>query len=212
MKINTVLFDLDGTLIDSLPLIRRTYQRVFNELNIPWVNEVMNSVGLPLVQIAKEYAGEERHKEFFKLYQQYYAIEHDVMTQVFPGTVEMLSTLKAQGYRLGLVTSKSRSVAIRSAQYVGIDNFMEVVVGAEDVTRHKPQPEPLLKALDLMNLPADTAAYVGDSPFDIMAAKGAGVMAVGVTWGMSDRLQIMHHEPNVILEEWDDLIKLLGLK
>lgn len=212
MNIKTVLFDLDGTLIDSLPLIKTTYHKVFQELDIPWGNaEVMNSVGLPLVQIAKTFAGEERHIEFFKLYQHYYALEHDNLTRAFPGTLEMLESLRQAGCRLGIVTSKSRGVAMRSAEYVNIARYMEVFIGAEDVHQHKPQPEPIIKALTLLDAPASTAAYVGDSPFDVMAAKAADVISVGVTWGMSKREEISRHSPDIILGSWKELSTALNL-
>lgn len=211
MTIDTVLFDLDGTLIDSLPLIRRTYEKVFEEMNIPWGNaEVMKQIGLPLVDIAKTFAGETRHLDFFKLYQHHYALEHDTLTTPFPGTLEMLETLKSKGFRLGIVTSKTRQVALRSAGFLGIDRYMEVIIAVEDVSRHKPQPDPVLKALELIQKPVETAAYIGDSPFDIIAAKRAGVAAFGVTWGMSNREELARHEPHSILEKWEDLTPLLG--
>ncbi|MFZ5611300.1 haloacid dehalogenase [Desulforamulus profundi] len=210
MAINTVLFDLDGTLIDSLPLIRRTYEKVFEEMNIPWGDaQVMKHIGLPLVDIAKTFAGEARHPEFFKLYQHHYALEHDELTKPFPGTLEMLETLKSRGFRLGIVTSKTRQVALRSIGFLGIDRYMEVTVAVEDVTRHKPQPDPVLKALELMQAPVETAAYMGDSPFDILAAKRAGVTSIGVTWGMSERDELLRREPDRILQQWEDLIPIL---
>lgn len=206
MALNTVLFDLDGTLIDSLPLIRRTYEKVFEEMCIPWGNaEVMKLIGLPLVDIAKKFAGEEKHTEFFKLYQHHYAIEHDDLTRPFPGTMKMLETMRNKEIRMGIVTSKTRRVALRSAGFLGIDRYMEVVIGVEDVTRHKPQPDPILKALELMQVPVETAGYIGDSPFDIIAAKAAGVVSFGVTWGMSDKSEIISREPDYVLESWEEL-------
>ncbi|SHF34566.1 pyrophosphatase PpaX [Desulforamulus putei DSM 12395] len=208
MAIHTVLFDLDGTLIDSLPLIRRTYEKVFAEMNIPWGDaEVMKHIGLPLADIAKTFAGEDRYLEFFKLYQHHYALEHDALTKTFPGTMEMLEALKASGIRLGIVTSKTRRVALRSIGFLGIDRYMEAVVAVEDVTRHKPQPDPIFKALELMQAPVETAAYIGDSPFDIISANRAGVTSIGVTWGMSGREELVRHGPDYILEKWEDLIR-----
>ncbi|AEF94686.1 HAD-superfamily hydrolase, subfamily IA, variant 3 [Desulfotomaculum nigrificans CO-1-SRB] len=210
MTIKTVLFDFDGTLADSLPLIRRTYQRVFDQMNVPWDDvKVMKTVGLPLRQIAIKFVGEERHTEFFQLYQHYYAIEHDNMTRAYPGTLEMLADLKGNGCRMGVVTSKSHRVVMRSINFLGLERYFDVFIGAEDVTKHKPQPEPILKALELMGEPAATAAYVGDSPFDIMAGKRAGVVTIGVTWGISDRDELVGHEPDYILDTWADLVKII---
>ncbi|ABO50959.1 HAD-superfamily hydrolase, subfamily IA, variant 3 [Desulforamulus reducens MI-1] len=208
--IKTILFDLDGTLLDSLPLIKRTYKRVFQEMNIPWANgEVMKCIGLPLVDIGKKFAGEERHAEFFSLYQQHYAIEHDAMTKAYPGTMEMLEDLHQRSLRLGVVTSKSRRVALRSTGFLGIDRYMDVLIGVEDVDRHKPQPDPIFKALEQMQVPAEGAAYIGDSPFDIMSAKAAGVTSIGVSWGMAEGDELLRFEPDYLLNQWSDLLLVL---
>ncbi|AEG59473.1 HAD family hydrolase [Desulforamulus ruminis] len=210
MTIHTVLFDLDGTLIDSLPLIQKTYQKVFDLMQIPWGNaEVMTLIGLPLKEIAVQFAGEDRWEDFLKRYQYHYALEHDEMTRMYPGTLEMLEVLKDKGCSMGIVTSKSRAGALRSTSYLGLDRYMEVIITAEDVTRHKPQPDPVLKALEEMKAQAQTTAYVGDSPFDILAAKQAEVVSIGVTWGMAEGKQLARHEPDHLLEGWEDLFGLI---
>ncbi|MEG6521248.1 HAD-IA family hydrolase [Desulfotomaculum sp. 1211_IL3151] len=210
MKIKTILFDLDGTLIDSLPLIQSTYEKVFQEMEIPWYNgEVMKCIGLPLVEIGKKFAGEERHRDFFRLYQQHYAIEHDAKTKAYPGTLSMLENLRQRGVRMGVVTSKSNHVALRSTRFLGFDRYIEVLIGADDVTRHKPQPDPILTALQQMQVPQAGAAYIGDSPFDLMSAKAAGVTAIGVSWGMAEASKLLRFEPDHLLHQWEDLIGVL---
>lgn len=213
MKIKTILFDLDGTLIDSLPLIKSTYEKVFQEMEIPWCNgEVMKCIGLPLVEIGRKFAGEERNRDFFSLYQQHYAVEHDAKTKAYPGTLAMLENLRQRGLRMGVVTSKSHHVALRSTSFLGIDQYMEVLIGAEDVTRHKPQPEPILTALEQMQASQAGAAYIGDSPFDLMSAKAAGVTAIGVSWGMAKASELLRFEPDHLLQQWEDLSGVLESK
>lgn len=208
MSIDTVLFDLDGTLIDSLPLIRRTFERVFTEMGIPVNDEVMSWTGRPLKEIGQHFVGR-REPEFFELYQRYYAIDHDQYTKTYPGTLEMLARLQRQGYTLGVVTSKSGVVARRSMEYLGLDKYLPLLIGAQDVDRHKPQPDPLLKALKCLERQANRAVYVGDSPFDIMAAKAAGVKSVGVTWGMAERSILENHQPDAIIDRWEELYQHL---
>ncbi|MTI80228.1 MAG: HAD-IA family hydrolase [Firmicutes bacterium] len=211
MKINTVLFDLDGTLANSLPLIRNTFQRVFDEMNIDWGDdEVMGWIGRPLKDIGIHFAGEDRQPDFFKLYQEYYAIDHDHYTTVYPGTMEMLKQLEDGGYTMGVVTSKTTKVAQRSIEYLGIDKYIQVLIGVNDVDKHKPQPEPLYAALEKLNRTTKQAAYVGDSPFDILAAKAAGTLAIAVPWGMAERNVLENHKPDYILNNWDELISLIG--
>ncbi|MBO8138198.1 MAG: HAD-IA family hydrolase [Desulfotomaculum sp.] len=211
MKINTVLFDLDGTLVDSLPLIKRTFRRVFEEMGIDWgQDEVMKWIGKPLKDIGRHFAGEEREPDFFKLYQKYYAVDHDRYTTVYPGTMEMLERLNKAGFSMGVVTSKTSTVARRSVEYLGIDRYLQVLIGVQDVKKHKPQPEPLYAALDKLNRQPYEAAYIGDSPFDIMAAKAAGTLAIGVPWGMAEREVLENHQPDAIIDSWEDLDKFLG--
>lgn len=208
MSIDTVLFDLDGTLIDSLPLIRRTFERVFTEMDIPVNDEVMAWTGRPLKEIGEHFVGE-REPEFFKMYQHYYAIDHDQYTKTYPGTMEMLAQLQQQGYTLGVVTSKSGIVARRSMEFLGLDKYLPLLIGAQDVDKHKPQPEPLWEALRRLNRQPSQAVYVGDSPFDILAAKAATVKAVGVTWGMAERSILANHQPDVIIDRWEELYQCL---
>ncbi|GAB6180131.1 pyrophosphatase PpaX [Desulfotomaculum defluvii] len=210
MKIKTILFDLDGTLLDSLPLIRSTYKKVFEEMKLPWCNgEVMKCIGLPLVDIGRKFAGAERHKDFFSLYQHHYAIEHDAQTRAYPDTLEMLENLRQRGLRMGVVTSKSRHVALRSTSFLGIDKYMDVMIGVEDVSRHKPQPDPILTALQQMQVPVEDAAYIGDSPFDIMSAKAAAVTSIAVSWGMAEATELLQFEPDFMLYQWADLLDIL---
>lgn len=206
MSIAAVLFDLDGTLVDSLPLIRQTYFRVFQEMDIPWGDsDVMKMIGLPLVQIAREFAGEERAESFVTTYREYYGLEHDHYTKSYPGTQDVLAQLHRLGYRLGVVTSKSREVSLRSLDYLDLSRYLEVVVAAQDVNTHKPEPGPVLKALEVMGLEPNQAVYVGDSPFDLLAGRRAGVKIVGVTWGMAAREELAGHEPELLIDRWEEL-------
>jgi len=95
----------------------------------------------------------------------------------------VLEQLRGEGRRLGVVTAKRKPTVVRVFAGAGIGKFFEVVVGSDDTERHKPHPEPVLKALELLGAEPHEAAYVGDSPFDVAAARGAGVFAVAVTWG-----------------------------
>ncbi|NPV27401.1 MAG: HAD-IA family hydrolase [Firmicutes bacterium] len=210
MTIAAVLFDLDGTLVDSLALIRQTYYRVFQELAIPWGDDdVMKMIGLPLAQIAHHFAGEERADYFVTVYRNYYTTDHDVYTRAYPGTKELLEHLQRQDYRLGVVTSKGRDVALRSLEYLDLVQYMDVVITAQDVVSHKPEPGPVLKALECLGIKPIDAVYVGDSPFDLLAGRRAGTKTIGVTWGMATREELGMNEPDLLIEQWSELIDWL---
>jgi pyrophosphatase PpaX len=209
MAINTVLFDLDGTLVDSLPLIEQTYFRVFRDLHIPWDNrEVMRWVGIPLKDIGNHYA-KERCDQFMELYQHYYYQKHDTHTKLFPETQELIEYLREQKYHLGIVTSKRRPVTIKTLELTGTRALFDVVITAQDVQKHKPEPEPVLKALTLLKVIPEVTVFVGDSIFDIQAGKGAGVKTAGVTWGLASRKELAEIQPDLLINNWQDLITWL---
>ena len=205
MKTEAVLFDLDGTLVDSLPLIVRTYRQVFSDMNIPWGNDdVVKMIGLPLKDIGSHFVGD-RESRFEELYQQYYHRDHDLFTRLFPGTLAMLELLKKRGVKLGIVTSKGKPGTSRTAAFTGLDCFMDVVVTAHDVLKHKPDPEPLFKALGFLGTQAGRSIYVGDSSFDILTGQNAGVCTLGVTWGLGSRDELERLRPDGLIDRWGEL-------
>ena len=209
METKAVLFDLDGTLVDTIPLIVSTYQNVFEALQIPWgENDVVKWIGLPLKEIGLHFAGDNEPR-FYELYQHYYHLEHDHMTKLYPGTGEILSTLKKRGLKLGIVTSKGRPVTLRTIAYTGLDRFMDVVVTAHDVEKHKPDPEPLLNALGHIGTEAGRCVFVGDSSFDILTGQRAGVLALAVTWGLGKREELEELGAAGLLDSWEDLLSYL---
>ncbi|MDD2496556.1 MAG: HAD-IA family hydrolase [Desulfitobacteriaceae bacterium] len=206
MRIDTALFDLDGTVTDSLPLIRRTYFSVFQEMCIPWGDEdVMKLIGLPLKEIGRIMAGAGKEDEFFDTYQRHYRETHDKLMDLFPGARKVLHELRQNRYALGIVTSKSRYGADMTLSLLDLNNFFDVVITADDSEKHKPNPDPVLVALKKLNKTAEKAVYVGDSPFDIMAGNGAGVTTIAVTWGMADKTELLKHNPNKIVDSWIEL-------
>ncbi|MFZ5899674.1 MAG: HAD family hydrolase [Bacillota bacterium] len=211
MPFDTVLFDLDGTLVDTLPLIRDTYRKVFQAMGIPWCGgEVMSFVGVPLRDIARHFAGE-RYEEFFRLYQYYYSLEHDVRTRPYPGTVNILSRLAKSGCKMGVVTSKTRKVAEKALSCCTLDPFVDVLVAVDDVCKPKPEPEPVFKALDLLRSSVDRAVFVGDSNFDFQAGRRAGVMTLAVAWGITSGPALDKVDVDGVLHHWNDLKKYLLL-
>ncbi|MGQ9532335.1 MAG: HAD-IA family hydrolase [Desulfotomaculales bacterium] len=203
---NTVLFDLDGTLVDSIPLIFRTYRRVFAALGLPWdPGAVAAQIGIPLKVISRKFAGE-RAEEFYRLYQRYYHEEHDRLTRLFPGTKEALRELRRHGVRLGLVTSKTAAVTRRTLAFTGLESFMEAVVTVDDVRQPKPEAEPVLKALALLESTPDRALYVGDSCHDMVAGRRAGTAVAGVTWGLARREELLACGPDLVVDRWSELL------
>jgi len=211
MEVKTILFDLDGTLVDSLQLIEQTYRKVFQDMNIPWGDgDVLKWLGRPLVDIAANFAGRDKKEEFIERYQGYYKEEHDKKIKLFPGTYEMLEWMRQRGFKLGVVTSKGRPTTVHALNLLDVSKFLGAVITAHDVNKYKPDPEPVLEALKVLGASAESALYVGDSPFDIMAGQEAGTGTAGVTWGIATREELEKYNPTYILDSWEELKQVVA--
>lgn len=208
--LTTVLFDLDGTLTNSLPLIRRTYLKVFREMGLEWgQDDVMDLIGLPLKEIGRRFAGADRVQEFFDCYQHYYRQEHDDCMELYPGTRDMLEKLRQQ-YALGIVTSKSKVGTEMTLNFLKLKDWFSVIITADDINNHKPHPEPVLTALKMLDSKPQNAVYIGDSPFDIVSGNRAGVNTVAVTWGMAEKAELIKHRPDYVVDSQTELLAVIA--
>lgn len=205
MKTSAVLFDLDGTLVDTLPLIIDSYEQVFKSMGLPWSDgDILHWIGRPIVYIASFFANG-REDEFLERYYSHYNLELARRISLFPGTLEILRYLKEKGLSLGIVTSKGSEGTKRTIDLTALPDFMDVIITAGDVSKHKPFPEPVLKALDILQIPSREAIFIGDSHFDIQAGQKAGAVTLGVTWGVASKEELSAFQPDGMLETWDDL-------
>ncbi|NPV92937.1 MAG: HAD-IA family hydrolase [Firmicutes bacterium] len=211
MRYQAVLFDLDGTLIDTIPLIRFSFEQVFAKLSLPWGNgEVLKTIGLPLREAAERFAPT-RVEEFLSLYSMHQQSRHQELTKLFPGAWETLTRLRDRGCLTAVVTSKRRSTALTGLALTGIDGLIQVTVSIDDVTRPKPDAEPVLRALEVLGVKPEDSVYVGDSWYDIISGREAGVTTVGVTWGMASREELDEAGPDFIVSTWDELLAVFSL-
>lgn len=209
--LEAVLFDLDGTLIDSIELIlasfRHATERVLGEA-VP--DEVMlRDVGLPLARQMREIS-EAHADELLREYREHNLRVHDELVRAYPGTAEALVWLAARGLKMGVVTSKMNATARRGLDVFGMAGFFDVVVGSDDVTIHKPDPHPLLVAAEALGVDITRAAYVGDSPHDMSAARAAGCIAIGATWGVATREVLLGAGAEHVIDGLDELPRLIG--
>ncbi len=209
-SLEVLLFDLDGTLIDTIEMIlssaRYATKTVLGEA-LP--DDVLrHNIGVPLVVQMEEYAPG-RSAELLKVYREHNARVHDDMIREFPGVDETLRSLAAKGFRMGIVTSKSRPVAQRGLDHFGLGGLFEVLVGYEDTTVHKPDPCPVLEAVSRFGVSPEKCLYCGDSPHDMDAGIAAGVITAAAKWGpFAER--VLDPGPDYALEVPGDLVDLLG--
>lgn len=211
-----VLFDLDGTLIDSVDLIVRSYEHTMREhgLPSPGRDEWIRWLGTPLKHQFALLVGEcadrdARVDELIRTYRAWNHAHHDALVKPYPQVRECLAGLAAQGRLMGVVTSKMRASALRGIAHVGLDPaWFSCVVALEDTERHKPHPDPLLCALGRLGVDPRDAVYVGDSPHDAACAQAAGATAVAVRWGPFDPSHFDHLAPLRWLEDPRELLTL----
>jgi pyrophosphatase PpaX len=192
-----VLFDLDGTLLDTVPFILAAVRHAFEGYpRVPTDTEWIAGIGTPLLVQLAQFAV--RPADVERLYERYRAFwlgKHDRYTKPFPGAIELVESLHAAGHALGVVTAKVEVGAHRSLRLVGLDPFFPVVVAADSGVPAKPAPDGIwLAARRLGRDPADTV-FIGDSPHDIAAGNAAGAISVAALWGACTREQLAAASP-----------------
>lgn len=185
MRFPVVLFDLDGTLIDSGPIILASMKHA--SLTVlgrePDEELVRAAIGGPGLVAQMRDLDPERVDELVDAYRAHNEPLHEQL-EAFEDVLDLLPILRDEGHTLGIVTAKRvLTVGLALDRFPVLRETMDVVIGAEDTERHKPEPDPLLEALRRLDARPAEAAYVGDSPFDMQAARAAGLYAIGVSWG-----------------------------
>jgi pyrophosphatase PpaX len=211
VRYETVLFDLDGTLIDSGAAILASFHHATQTvLGRRYEDDViMASVGGHGIHRQMAAFDEDRVDDLIAAYRAHNTeLYRDI--QLFPGIEPVLAELRDQGRNLGVVTVKSRITVDLTFELLPLAEYFEVVVNGDDVTEHKPHPEGLLLALERFDASPAAAAYVGDSPFDLQAAAAAGIGAVGVTWGgIHGRDRLEPERPDALVDSPEELFGVL---
>lgn len=211
-QLRTVLFDLDGTLIDSIELILESYHHTLAAHGREPVSDAewLAGVGTPLrVQLRRAARSEEDLVALAATYREYNLANHDRMIRPFPGVTELVLALRDAGYRTGVVTSKNRYGTLRGLQLVGLVEAIEVLVCADDVQHPKPHPEPVERAVSALGVDPARTLYVGDSIHDLHSGRGAGVQTGAVLWGPFGRGDLEPAAPDYWFEHPGQLRKLL---
>ena len=208
-----VLFDLDGTLADTTELILRCYRHTMRAHlgEAPPDERWMAGMGTPLREQLKDFARDaEEAARMAETYSTYQRVIHDEMVSAFPGALEVVHALKATGAAVGVVTSRRNLMAQRTLACAGFDGMMDILVAADDVVRAKPDPEPVLMALDRLGMTglASRTLFVGDSPFDIRAGRAAGTRTAAALWGPFPHDSLRAEGPDHLVCRIEELLEL----
>lgn len=211
IRFPVVLFDLDGTVVDSGAIILASMRHATREVlgREYGDEELLASVGGPGLEAQMAAFAPDRIDELVRVYRAHNEPLHDEL-EACAGMADVLVRLKEEGRRLGIVTAKRRSTVELAFAQVPLAHLFETVVGGDETERHKPDPEPLLLAAERMSADPAATAYVGDSPYDIRAAKAAGMHAIGVSWGrIHDRASLEAEKPDAVVDSAEELLEHL---
>ena len=211
MRYPTVLFDFDGTLIDSGEIILASFRHATKtvlEQEIP--DEVLAAaVGGSNIYDQMRAFDEERADELVRVYRAHNEPLHDELV-AFEGIERLLERLKAEGRQLGIVTAKRRRTVDLAFSILPLERYFDTVVTSDQTEHHKPHPEPVLTALERLGAKPEDAAFVGDSPFDMGAGKAAGVFTVAVSWGKIHPVErLLETGADVVVHSPEELLDVL---
>ena len=205
-----VIFDLDGTLVDSIGLIVASYQHAFTTvLGHPWDEaEIKTWIGQSLYG-AMQRVSPERADEIFAAYTTWNEANTERLLAVYPGIPDMLRDLAAAGVRMGIATSKRDAPALMAMQLTGIGGLIPLLVHHDSVDEHKPSPKAVLLASSMLDAEVADCVYVGDAAVDVVAAHNAGMQSVAVRWGAGTPEAIAEAEPTVTCDTVAELRAVL---
>jgi pyrophosphatase PpaX len=215
-----ILFDLDGTLIDTTDLILRCFSHSWRAVyGLEHARAALIATfGIPLREAMRRLLAQaggnttdgddDLIERLLAEYRSFNVANHDVIARPFEGARPVIETLRHRGYAIGVVTSKGRDLATRGLQLCALDELLHAAICLEDTRVHKPAPEPILAALERLKVSREEAAYVGDSCHDIVAGRRAGVKTVAALWGPMPRADLECESPDYLAGSFGDLLDI----
>ncbi|MBE6183927.1 pyrophosphatase PpaX [Heyndrickxia ginsengihumi] len=212
-QITTLLFDFDGTLIDTNELITQSHLHTLNKYYPGRYKreDVLVFNGPPLIESFST-IDPERAAEMVETYRAFNLAHHDELIKEFPDVLETLKELKEKQFKLAIVSTKFRDTLLRGLNLIHLDSIFDVIVTLDDVKHAKPHPEPIEKALQLLGSEPGETLMVGDNSHDIESGKNAGTYTAGVAWSAKGRAYLEALQPDFILEKMTDLYSILGVR
>ena len=214
-SIDTVLFDFDGTVMDTNDVILMSWQHTFRTLRNreePQEN-LVKTFGEPLETTMKKFFPDVPVEESVNIYRSFHHDNFSRLIKLFPGMKELIAEVKRRGYKTGLVTSRLLRTTMQGLEAYGIKEYFDIIITAEDTTRHKPDPQPINIALEKLGSVAERSVMLGDTTFDMLCAKNAGVSPVLVSWSLAlkgkAREELGEACPDFIITDPKELLSII---
>ena len=206
-----ILFDFDGTLIDTNELIILALNETAKKyLNRSLSNEDLHSILGKYLEDQMKNLSPDHYLDMVAFYKEFYRENQDKMTKEFPGIREMLQDLKHLGCKIAIVSAKGRGGIEHSLKLFKIEDYIDVIISAYDVQNNKPHPEPALKAIEALAANPDETIIVGDSPYDILCGKNAGIKAALVDWTIFPKEDLLKLNPDYCIKSPNELVQIVN--
>lgn len=211
--IDTILLDFDGTLMNTREGIIKSWQYLFKKVRGLDVDEefLKDTFGEPLMTSLERFFPDIAPEESIEIYRDYQRQHHEAMMKPFDGVVKTVKALKDKGVKIALVTSRGSKSSMEGLEMCGMLNCFDALVTADKCEKHKPEPEPILMALKLLNAKKENTLMVGDTRFDLISAKKAGVCSVLVGWSeeLGELKESKEYAPDFVIEKAEDIFDIL---
>lgn len=211
---DTVIFDLDGTLLNTLEDLADGVNHVMEENGYPkrTLEEVRHFVGNGIRRLMEQAVPEtvsgDEFERVFEEFKSYYTEHCQIKTRAYDGIMRLLETLKKQGYDMAIVSNKNHA-AVCELNEIYFKEYINVAIGQKDGIRKKPAPDTVIQALKELGKEKETAIYVGDSEVDFATAKNSGMDCALVTWGFRTQNELAEFEPTVFIDQPEELLAVL---
>lgn len=213
-KIDTVIFDLDGTLLDTIEDLTDSVNYILKKHNYPIrsIDEIRSFVGNGMRRLIELSApgglGEEKIESLFAELKEYYTAHSNIKTKLYPGILELLSYLQSNGYKTAIVSNKNHA-AVCELKQIYFNDYIETAIGQKEGIRRKPYADCVFSALQNLGCGCENAVYIGDSEVDVKTAQNAGITCIAVSWGFRDRQQLIDAGAEIIVDDASEIISIL---
>lgn len=210
MNIRTILFDLDGTLLNTNELIRHSFEYTFEKFNMQLTPEEIRNLNGPPLNETFHQINPEQAEQMIATYREYNMREHDRYVEAFPDVYETIKQLHEEGIALGIVSTKIKKTVMMGLELTKLTDFFPVIITYDDVTHKKPDPEPVEKAMRLLHANPENTLMVGDNYHDIVSGQRAGAQTAAVSWSEKTEAFLKSYQPTYYLDTIRDLLTMAG--